>query len=63
MREVLTHSLKFFMHPDLIAFRKTELEPYFTKVIMDKPASSRKESSEAYWVCMGYKGGPAESVA
>lgn len=50
-------SLKFFMHPDLVDFRKTQLEPYFSKVVTDKPASSRKESAEAYWVCLGYKGG------
>ncbi|BEI89377.1 uncharacterized protein CcaverHIS019_0207390 [Cutaneotrichosporon cavernicola] len=49
--------LKFFMHPDLVDFRKKQLEPYFSKVVTDKPASSRKESAEAYWVCLGYKGG------
>jgi 23S rRNA (uridine2552-2'-O)-methyltransferase len=49
--------MKFFMHPDLVDFRKKQLDPYFTKVVTDKPASSRKESAEAYWVCMGYKGG------
>ncbi|CAK9783870.1 unnamed protein product [Cutaneotrichosporon oleaginosum] len=50
-------SLKFFMHPELVDFRKKQLEPYFFKVVTDKPASSRKESAEAYWVCLGYKGG------
>ncbi|GMK54063.1 hypothetical protein CspeluHIS016_0106490 [Cutaneotrichosporon spelunceum] len=50
-------SLKFFMHPDLVDFRKKQLEPYFSKVATDKPTSSRKESAEAYWVCLGYKGG------
>ncbi|KLT39108.1 23S ribosomal RNA methyltransferase [Cutaneotrichosporon oleaginosum] len=49
--------LKFFMHPELVDFRKKQLEPYFFKVVTDKPASSRKESAEAYWVCLGYKGG------
>ena len=48
--------LKFFHHPDLMAFRKESLDPWFDKVVTDKPKSSRKESSEAYWVCLGYKG-------
>lgn len=50
--------LKFFMHPDLVAFRKTSLDPYFARVVTEKPKSSRSESSEAYWVCMGYRGRP-----
>nr|ADE10097.1 NADB Rossmann [Tremella fuciformis] len=48
--------LKFFAHPDLDAFRRTQLEPHFHKVHVDKPKESRKESSEAYWVCLGYRG-------
>jgi len=64
-------SMKFFMHPDLDDFRKMELESRFRKVVVDKPKESRKgtsffayprdvlmkaESSEAYFVCLGYKG-------
>lgn len=44
------------MHPDLVRFRKQQLEPCFQRVITDKPKSSRSESAEAYWVCLGYKG-------
>jgi len=39
---VLTHSLKFFMHPDLDDFRKSELVTRFRKVVVDKPKESRK---------------------
>ncbi|KAK4686368.1 hypothetical protein P7C73_g3766, partial [Tremellales sp. Uapishka_1] len=50
--------LKYFSHPDMNEFRKTELEPYFAKVMNEKPKESRSESSEAYWVCLGFKGYP-----
>jgi hypothetical protein len=39
---VLTRSLKFFMHPDLDDFRKSELVTRFRKVVVDKPKESRK---------------------
>jgi 23S rRNA (uridine2552-2'-O)-methyltransferase len=58
---LLTLSLKFFLHPDLIEFRKTQLEPCFARVVTEKPKASRSESSEAYWVCLGYKGRQPES--
>lgn len=58
---MLTCRMKFFLHPDLLAFRKEELDPYFTRVATEKPKSSRSESSEAYWVCLGYKGRPTEA--
>ncbi|TXT13608.1 hypothetical protein VHUM_00975 [Vanrija humicola] len=48
--------MKFFHHPDLVDFKKTELDPCFAKVVTDKPKASRAESSEAYFVCLGYKG-------
>ncbi|KAL7424268.1 2' O-ribose methyltransferase [Cryptotrichosporon argae] len=48
--------VKFFMHPDLLAFRKRELDPFFRRIVTDKPKASRAESSEAYWVCMGFRG-------
>lgn len=50
--------MKYFAHPDLDVFRREELEPYFRKVIIDKPKESRPESSEAYWVCLGFRGMP-----
>jgi len=37
----LTDSLKFFMHPDLDAFKKEELEKRFAKVVIEKPKESR----------------------
>ena len=39
---MLTASLKFFMHPDLDDFRKSELVTRFRKVVVDKPKESRK---------------------
>jgi len=42
---VLTASLKFFMHPDLDDFRKSELVTRFRKVVVDKPKESRKGKS------------------
>ena len=36
------NSLKFFMHPDLDEFKRTELIPRFSKVVVDKPKESRK---------------------
>ncbi|WVF71926.1 hypothetical protein IAT40_006736 [Kwoniella sp. CBS 6097] len=51
--------IKFFAHPDMDEFRKLELEPWFGKVTVEKPKESRSESSEAYWVCLGFKGDPA----
>ncbi|ORX33825.1 ribosomal RNA methyltransferase FtsJ domain-containing protein [Kockovaella imperatae] len=50
--------IKFFMHPDMVEFQKQVLEPRFRKVAVPKPKESRKESSEAYFVCLGYKGDP-----
>ncbi|WWC60841.1 uncharacterized protein I303_103417 [Kwoniella dejecticola CBS 10117] len=51
--------IKFFAHPDMDEFRSTELDPWFSKVVVEKPKESRAESSEAYWVCLGFKGDPA----
>ncbi|KAK6903217.1 ribosomal RNA large subunit methyltransferase J [Kwoniella mangroviensis CBS 10435] len=50
--------IKFFAHPDMNEFRSLELDPWFGKVVVEKPKESRSESSEAYWVCLGYKGDP-----
>lgn len=51
-----TPSMKYFHHPYLAEFKKEQLDPCFTKVVTEKPKSSRAESSEAYFVCLGYKG-------
>ncbi|WWC89828.1 uncharacterized protein L201_004756 [Kwoniella dendrophila CBS 6074] len=51
--------IKFFAHPDMDEFRSLELDPWFGKVVVEKPKESRSESSEAYWVCLGFKGDPA----
>ncbi|KIR54127.1 ribosomal RNA large subunit methyltransferase J [Cryptococcus gattii Ru294] len=51
--------MKFFAHPDLDGFRRLELDQWFGKVVVEKPKESRSESSEAYWVCLGFKGDPA----
>ncbi|GHJ86922.1 hypothetical protein NliqN6_3324 [Naganishia liquefaciens] len=48
--------MKFFQHPLLADFKKTQLEPVFEKVAVEKPKESRSESSEAYFVCLGYRG-------
>lgn len=39
-------SLKFFAHPDFDAFKRDELDPWFSKVVVDKPISSRKGERE-----------------
>jgi hypothetical protein len=39
------YSLKFFMHPDLDEFKRSELIPRFSKVVVDKPKESRKGMS------------------
>ncbi|KAI0064846.1 23S ribosomal RNA methyltransferase [Artomyces pyxidatus] len=48
--------LKYFEHPELQTFRRLCLEPHFHNVLYVKPNSSRSESSEGYWLCVGYKG-------
>ncbi|KAG9035222.1 2' O-ribose methyltransferase [Tulasnella sp. JGI-2019a] len=47
--------MKYFDHPELQAFRKEELQRSFHFVQNVKPAASRSESSEAYWVCSGFR--------
>ncbi|KAI0739600.1 ribosomal RNA methyltransferase FtsJ domain-containing protein [Daedaleopsis nitida] len=51
--------MKHFAHPSLNRFRKMQLDPNFNNVIFEKPPSSRTESSEGYWVCLGWKGVPS----
>ncbi|KZT01865.1 23S ribosomal RNA methyltransferase [Laetiporus sulphureus 93-53] len=48
--------IKYFEDPLLTKFRNEELKPHFNAVYNSKPAASRGESSEGYWVCMGFKG-------
>ncbi|KAI0045048.1 23S ribosomal RNA methyltransferase [Auriscalpium vulgare] len=48
--------IKIFQHPELQAFRKKQLEPHFHSVLYVKPEASRSESSEGYWLCLGFKG-------
>ena len=51
--------LKHFAHPAADGFRRKILNPNFNKVVFVKPPSSRAESREGYWVCLGWKGTPA----
>ncbi|KAI0076669.1 23S ribosomal RNA methyltransferase [Panus rudis PR-1116 ss-1] len=46
--------LKHFAHPLADRFRIEKLEPNFRRVHFIKPDSSRSESSEGYWLCMGW---------
>ncbi|KAI0631637.1 ribosomal RNA methyltransferase FtsJ domain-containing protein [Trametes polyzona] len=50
--------LKLFASPIQDKFRAECLKPHFNLVTYVKPPASRDESSEAYWVCMGFKGVP-----
>ena len=50
------HSIKYFQHPLTNQFRLEKLKPYFQDVYNSKPKASRGDSSEGYWVCMGFKG-------
>ncbi|KAF7313258.1 RNA methyltransferase [Mycena kentingensis (nom. inval.)] len=47
--------MKHFVHPLLAAFRH-ELVQHFADVRYVKPAASRTESKEAYYLCRGWKG-------
>ncbi|KAH9927595.1 ribosomal RNA large subunit methyltransferase J [Fomitopsis serialis] len=51
--------IKYFQHPLTNSFRLEELKPYFTDIHNSKPKASRGNSSEGYWVCMGFKGDDA----
>ena len=50
------HSMKYFDHPLMAKFRALYLKPYFRAVFNSKPDASRSESSETYWICMGFTG-------
>lgn len=47
--------MKYFAHPELDNFRKERLKPNFHVVKVIKPSSSRAESSENYFMCLGWK--------
>ncbi|KAI0339265.1 hypothetical protein BDW22DRAFT_1487049 [Trametopsis cervina] len=55
--------LKHFAHPISTAFCRTFLNPYFSKILYFKPPASRSDSSEGYWVCIGWKGVPNRITA
>ncbi|KAH6912877.1 ribosomal RNA large subunit methyltransferase J [Coprinopsis sp. MPI-PUGE-AT-0042] len=48
--------VKHFSHPELDRFREQELTPRFGMVKYLKPDSSRAESREGYFLCMGWRG-------
>lgn len=49
--------IKHFAAPELTRFREQELAPLFSqKIKYTKPEASRSRSSEAYFVCQGFKG-------
>lgn len=48
--------MKYFAHPELDNFRKEQLVPKFNVVKVIKPSSSRAESKENYFMCLGWKG-------
>jgi len=50
--------LKYFEHPLMAKFRHEELKPWFRGVYNSKPDASRAESSEGYWICMGFRDSP-----
>ncbi|TFK28539.1 ribosomal RNA large subunit methyltransferase J [Coprinopsis marcescibilis] len=49
--------VKHFAHPELDRFRVEHLVPNFNLVKYIKPGSSRAESREGYFLCMGWRGG------
>jgi hypothetical protein len=50
--------LKHFAHPLSTSFCRVFLNPFFKKIQYFKPPSSRNDSSEGYWVCLGWRGVP-----
>ena len=52
--------LKQFMDEEAYKFKHLYLMKSFKHVFHAKPPASRGESSEFYWVCMGFKGGLIE---
>ncbi|PVF97038.1 23S ribosomal RNA methyltransferase [Serendipita vermifera] len=49
--------MKHFAAPEFDQFKERTLSPFFSKKIRYvKPDASRRESSEAYFVCQGFKG-------
>ncbi|KAF8530109.1 FtsJ-like methyltransferase-domain-containing protein [Hysterangium stoloniferum] len=54
--------IKYFESPEATAFCARYLTPSFRKVFRVKPCSSRGESAEKYWVCMGWCGLPGSPL-
>jgi 23S rRNA U2552 (ribose-2'-O)-methylase RlmE/FtsJ len=53
----LMNSIKHFAAPEFIQFKERELASHFSeKIKYTKPEASRSSSSEAYFVCQGFKG-------
>jgi 23S rRNA (uridine2552-2'-O)-methyltransferase len=53
----LMNSIKHFTAPEFNQFREQELASHFSqKIKYTKPEASRSSSSEAYFVCQGFKG-------
>ncbi|KAH6903838.1 ribosomal RNA large subunit methyltransferase J [Coprinopsis sp. MPI-PUGE-AT-0042] len=48
--------VKHFSHLELDRFRDQELTPRFGMLKYSKPSSSRAESREGYFLCMGWRG-------
>ncbi len=55
--DICACSMKYFAHPLTDTFYKENLKPFFNYSYTVKPPASRDESSESYWLCMGWKGG------
>ena len=53
--------MKNFLDDESYRFRKLMLERSFKSVKTYKPASSRSESMESYFICLGYQGPGASS--
>lgn len=58
----LHNSIKHFAHPISTSFCRTYLSPFFSKILYFKPPSSRSDSTEGYWVCIGWKGVPEDTT-
>jgi 23S rRNA U2552 (ribose-2'-O)-methylase RlmE/FtsJ len=53
----LVNSIKHFAAPEFNRFKEQELASHFSqKIKYTKPEASRSSSSEAYFVCQGFKG-------
>ncbi|KAI0083865.1 FtsJ-like methyltransferase-domain-containing protein [Irpex rosettiformis] len=58
LERVRQAQMKHFAHPLSTSFFRVFLYPYFSKVHYFKPPASRSDSTEGYWVCIGWRGVP-----